>query len=243
MKKKKYAVVTGGTSGIGKAIAEKFLEEGYTVLAVFANNQEAAEKMNEQYANTGRFSVVQQDLCDYNSAVKLADKITNSFPRVDVLVLNSATTDLTPFGNIAPERWMRVMDVNLNGPFFLVQQLAPMITEQRGRIIFIGSLMGQYPHARSISYGVSKAAVQALTKNLVKFFSPKGVTVNCIVPSFVETPWQAAKTPEHRKRIECKIALHRFCKPIEIAELCMCIVKNQYINGSVLNIDGGYCFE
>ncbi len=81
-----------------------------------------------------------------------------------------------------------------------------------------------------------------MVKELVKFFEPKRITVNAVIPSFVETPWQSTKAPDHRKRIEDKIALHRFAYPEEIASLCWEIINNQYINGANLRIDGGYCY-
>ena len=243
MEEIKYAVVTGGTRGIGKAISERLLEEGYTVLAAYAQNQEAAEKMMEQYADTSRFSVIQKELFDYKSAVELAKMIRERFPWIDVLVLNSAITDFTPFEDILPKKWMHVMNVNLNAPFFLIQQLADRMRAEVGRIILMGSHVGNYPHARSVSYGVSKAAVHALARYLVKYFSPKGITVNCVVPGTIETSWHDEKTPEHKQRIMDKIALHRFGLPEEVAELCMELIRNQYINGALLDIDGGYSYR
>jgi NAD(P)-dependent dehydrogenase (short-subunit alcohol dehydrogenase family) len=136
-----------------------------------------------------------------------------------------------------------VLDTNLNVPFFTVQRFSEHINSS-GRIIFIGALMGQFPHAMSISYGVSKAAVHFLTSSLVKVFSDEmGITVNCVAPGFVDTPWQTNKAPDHRKRIEDKIALHRFAKPEEVAQLCLSVIENDYINGSVINIDGGYSYK
>lgn len=243
MEEKKYAVVTGGTRGIGKAISVRLLEEGYSVLAVYAKNQPAAQQMMEQYGDTGRFHILQEALCDDVSAAKLAKEITRLFPWVDVLVLNSATTDLTAFEDITPESWMRVLNVNLNGPFFLIQRLSKQMKDDTGRIILMGSLMGINAHSRSVGYGVSKAAVHALAHHLVKHFAPRKITVNCIVPGFIETSWHDEKTPEHRQRITDKIALHRFGLPEEVAELCMEIIRNHYINGALLDIDGGYSYR
>lgn len=243
VEEKRYAVVTGGTRGIGRAVSERLLKEGYSVAVVYAKNQPAAEKMTDQFGDTGRLYVLQEDLCDYESAAKLKEKIGALFPWIDVLVLNSATTDFTAFEDITPEMWMRVQNVNLNGPFFLIQQLADHMKEDVGRIILMGSLVGNNSHGRSVSYGVSKAAVHALARHLVKYFSPRRITVNCIVPGFIETAWHDEKTLEHRQRITDKIALHRFGLPEEVAELCMEVIRNQYINGALLDIDGGYNYR
>lgn len=152
-------------------------------------------------------------------------------------------TDRAPFEQISPEGWERVINTNLNAPFYLAQGLQEYLTSGSGRVIFLGSICGIYPHAISPAYGVSKAAVHQLAKELVKFFAPRGVTVNAVIPSFVDTPWQKTKTPEHRKRIEDKLALHRFAYPEEIASLCWEVINNPYINGANLRIDGGYCYR
>ena len=240
----RYAVVTGITKGIGRAVAERLLQEDFFVIGNYAADDSAANaftRANENYAQ--RLFVRKQELSSYETACAFAEQIVSVTQTVDVLVLNSGTTNLTPFGEITKEDWGRVMDVNLNAPFFLIQKLRNCMAADRGRIILLGSLMGEYPHARSIPYGVSKAALHELARYLIKYFSPRGVTVNAVVPGFVDTPWQSGKEPEHRKRIENKLALHRFAKPEEIAALCMHLLENQYINGEVLHIDGGYSYE
>ena len=240
----KYAVVTGATKGIGRAIAERLLREGYFVIGNYASDDYAAGEFlqhNKPYEQ--RLVIVKQPLSSYETACALSERIVEITREIDVLVLNSGTTDRAPFGEITKEEWSRVMDVNLNAPFFLIQNLSTYMSENSGRIILIGSLMAEHPHARSVSYGVSKAAVQELARYLVKHFSPRGITVNAVSPGFADTPWQSGKEPAHRKRIEDKIALHRFARPDEVASLCMHIVENQYINGAVLNIDGGYSYE
>ena len=103
--------------------------------------------------------------------------------------------------------------------------------------------MGKYPHSLSISYGVSKAGVHMMAKYLVKEFAPRKITVNVIVPGFVDTPWQKDRPAEIRKSIESKVALERFALLEEVADLCMSVIKNGYINGAELVIDGGYCYK
>ena len=156
--------------------------------------------------------------------------------------MNAGETDRTPFAEITPERWEHVVGTNLNCPFYLAQGFGSHMADG-GRIIMIGSLCGVYPHAVSPAYGVTKAAVHQLAKELVKVFAPKGVTVNAVVPGFTDTDWQRAKAPEQRKRIEDKTAVHRFARPEEIAQLCWEVINNPFINGAQLVIDGGYCYR
>lgn len=240
----KYAAITGSTKGIGKAIAEKFLKEGFFVFVNYATDDESANRFlldNEKYKD--RLELIKLPINTYENAWRFANIIRDDCPKLDVLVLNSGTTDRTPFEEITSEKWMNVMNTNVNSPFFVIQKLSSHLKNDEGRIILIGSAMGKWPHAMSIGYGISKAAVNNMASELVKFFSDRGITVNTIAPGFVDTDWQKSKPKEQRKRIEDKIALQRFADPEEIASLCMEIVRNQYINGSVLEINGGYDFK
>ena len=246
MPEKKTALVTGATKGIGRAIAERLLREGYAVLGNYARDEEAAENfLKENGAYLDAVALVKKDLSSYAAASELADEAKARFGKLDVLVCNSGTTDPTPFGQIAPESWNRVMDVNLHAPLYLTKQCVPLLQGEKGSVIFIGSILGGggYPHARSVSYGVSKAALEALAEELAWELRPLGITVNCIAPGFTETPWQAGKAPDHRKRIEDKIALHRFAKPEEIADICYALICSPRITGKTVPVDGGYCCE
>lgn len=244
MDEKKYAVVTGSTKGIGKAIAKKLLQENFYVIANYAADEETAKKCFEEMSEiSNSFTLIHQKLDTWDSVQKFSSAILKTTNSIDCLIINAATTDRTPFNQITPEGWQRVIDVNLSAPFYLVQSLSHHIKPNTGSILFIGSLMGIYPHAMSVGYSVTKAAIHHMSKSLVKIFSPDGITVNVIAPSFVETPWQSKKPADIRERIEAKIALHRFAEPEEIAELCWHVINNRYINGSVLEISGGYCYK
>lgn len=190
----------------------------------------------------GGVRLVREELSSFEASQRLIASVLEETERIDCLVLNAGETDRTPFGEITPERWEHVVGTNLNCPFYLAQGFSEHM-ESGGRILIIGSLCGVYPHAVSPAYGVTKAAAHQLAKELVKFFAPKGVTVNAIVPGFVDTDWQRAKAPEQRKRIEDKTALHRFAQPQEIAQLCWEVINNPFINGAQLLIDGGYCYR
>ncbi len=239
----RYAVVTGSTKGIGKAIAEKLLREGWFVFINYAKDDKNAEEFAETHKELkNRFKIIKCELSSYDNAKAFVKEILDNATCIDCLVLNSAVTDKSPFEEITKEKWEYVMNTNVNVPFYITQGLFNNIPKDKGRIIFIGSICGVFPHAQSLAYGVSKAAIHQMVKELVKFFEPKRITVNAVIPSFVKTPWQSTKQPDHRKRIEDKIALHRFATPEEIASLCWEIINNQYINGANIRIDGGYCY-
>ena len=239
----KTAVVTGCTKGIGAAIAELFINKGCKVCGCYSGDEENAhvflEKLDGKKSNC---SLVKVDLSTRSGIDSFIEFVKNKCDTIDYLVLNAGMTDRTPFQSVSHDMWDKVMNLNLNAPFFIVQGLNDII-QKDGRIIFIGSVLGSFPHAMSISYAVSKAGIHQLAKNLVKEFADRKITVNSVAPGFVDTPWQKAKDPQHRKRIEDKTALKRFAEPEEIAHLCWEIVENPYINGSVLKIDGGYDYK
>lgn len=239
----KYALVTGATKGIGRAITEKLFSEGYFVFLNYAHDRKSAEDLCNKLDNTGasRCQWIHADLSKLESidvVEKGIKEITNS---LDALIINAACTDYSKYEDITWESWMRVMNTNLNVPFFLIQKLAPIIA-MGGTITMIGSVMGQVPHAVSYAYGVSKAGLHFLSRELVKAFADRYVRVNAVCPAFVETIWQENKDLELRTKIEAKIALHRFAEPTEIADMVYAIIQNTYVNGSIINIDGGYSY-
>lgn len=239
----KYALVTGGTKGIGKSTVEKLLKQGYYVYINYAHDKETADCMEVELKKNGetKFEFIQADLSKIDSIDIIAGLIEKKSDLIDTVVLNVGVTDYAAFGNVSLEIWNYIMDTNLTIPFFLIQRLRNIIAKD-GNITIISSVMGNYPHGRSIPYGVSKIGAIYLAKMLVKEFSEKGVRVNAVSPGFTETDMQKEKTEEHRKRITGKLALHRFADPDEIADMVYSVINNTYINGANIEVDGGYSY-
>ena len=221
----KYALVTGSTRGIGKAISDTLMINDYHVL---------------RNGRTG--GDILADLSSLDGVNKLAEHVLSREIKLDSLVLNAAATYRKPFNEIDYAHWQLVMDTNVNMPFFLIQRLSDCIKDG-GSILFIGAMLGQKPHATSIPYGVSKAALNMLAQSLVKVFSPRGIRVNVVSPGFVDTESQQSKPEKLRVKIENKIALRRFASEQEVADICLGVINNTYINGAVVNLDGGYDME
>lgn len=239
----KYAVVTGSTKGIGRAIAEMLLKDNYYVFLNYDSDDNAKEEfIRANIAYKDSFTIIKKDLSTWTSSQEFVNEILSVTNQIDCLIFSAGMTDRSKFDDIDYRNWEKAINININVPFYMVHSFRNHITPKDGRIIFIGSVCGVYPHAGSPVYGVSKAAVHQMAKELVKFFEPKGITVNAIVPGFVNTPRQMTKAPEHRKKIEDKVALHRFAESTEIASLCREVINNQYINGANLEITGGYCY-
>lgn len=241
----KRALITGSTKGIGRAIGLELLSRGYMVAFNYAKDNESAQQMEHELDSLGYhgcYAVIQADLSSLEGIGTLMAEMDTRFEVLDYLVLNAGTSWRGGLQKLKPEEWARVMNTNLTVPLFLTQACAARMAEG-GCILFTGSILGQHPHSLSIPYGTSKAAVHYLAKSLVKEFASAQVRVNCLCPGFVETPWQTGKPASIRQSIESKIALHRFAQPEEVAQMAAAILENPYMNGALVNIDGGYCYQ
>lgn len=223
----RYALVTGSGRGIGKAVADKLEADGYTV---FRNGRKKRE-------DCGHY--IQADLSGLDGVETLTERLLSQIDELDCLILNAGTTCRKSFCDITPDDWYHVLNVNLSMPFFLIQRLAGHMAE-RGSILFISSVLSIYPHATSLPYGVSKAAVNMLARDLVKELAPRRIRINVVCPGFIDTKWQQEKPLWLKEKIAEKTVLKRFGKPEEIADMCLALIKNTYVNGAVVTVDGGY---
>lgn len=194
----------------------------------------------------GRFdiqvSILRADISDRNTIGVIDSFLEENRLRLDGLVFNAGMTCRDPFEELSFEDWDRVFFANIHFPVFLLQKIVGRINKG-GSIVFTGSLMGIQPHSVSLAYGVTKSAVHALVKNMVKFLVPYELRVNAVAPGFVDTEWQKTKPAEIRRNIENKVSLGRFCDPDELAEVYKMLIENSYFNGEVVVVDGGYSYK
>ena len=240
----KFALITGGTKGIGKAVAQILAKAGYNLILTYGNDVEAAQFVQAEFTekfNTEIF-ILQADITSEKSIQVIFDFLKSKDIRLFSLIFNAGITSRTRFEDIKQEEWERVFYANVHFPVFLLQKILSRI-EIGGNVLFTGSLMGLYPHSVSLSYGVTKSAMHALVQNFVKFMAPYKIRVNAIAPGFVDTDWQKTKPAEIRRNIENKIALERFCDPNELAEIYKLIVENNYLNGEIITVSGGYSYK
>jgi len=240
----KYSVVTGGTRGIGKEICRKLLIKGYSVIAVYSSDEASAQLTKKEFEEEFRnlFHIVKYDLSDTENIATLISSIREITDSVDVLILNAGKTVRKGITDMSLAEWESVIAVNLTTPLFLIQKLLPVLSKG-SNIIFTGSAMAVFPHSVSLSYGITKSAVHAMVKNLVKFLMPYEIRINCVAPGFVDTDWQKEKPAPLRESIMEKISLKHFARPDEVASVYLFIIDNQYLNGEIISIDGGYSFQ
>jgi 3-oxoacyl-[acyl-carrier protein] reductase len=238
----KTALITGGTKGIGKSVAKRLLRENWNVILTYVSDKETADLLKKDLLAAYPFvaiHVLQLDCGDLKSVSIVEEYLIKNKICLDVVLFNAGATDRNAFGSITLENWQYVFNVNINFPVFLLQQILAKLNKG-AVVLFTGSLMGIHPHSLSLSYGVSKSAVHSLVKNLVKILAPKNIRINGVAPGFVDTEWQKDKPTEQKISINDKIALQRFCDPSEIADAYWFLIENEYVNGEILTIDGGY---
>ncbi len=230
----KNAIVTGGTSGIGLGVAKMLIGKGYRVYATYVGSDFIEEIEN--------FIPVKIDQARREEVYAFIARIKEECAAVDCIVCNAGMSIRKSFTETRDEDWDRMMEVAVNSHYIFIRELYSLIPAG-SRILFTGSQMGLSPHAMVLAYGVTKAAVHALTRNLVKEFEGTGTTVNAIVPGFVETPWQKEKPEEIKQNIYRKTAIHRFATIDEIVDAYRFCIDNPFVNGSLIEVNGGYSYK
>jgi acetoacetyl-CoA reductase len=235
----RIALVTGGTRGIGAAISSALKTAGYTVIANYAANDEAAAKFN---ADTG-VEVRKWDVASFDACAEAVKQIESDFGPVDVLVNNAGITRDTMFHKMTLEQWSAVINTNLNSLFNLCR---PVIEGMRargfGRIISISSINAQKGQMGQSNYCGAKAGEIGFTKALAQENANKGITVNAICPGYIGTEMVRAMPPEVvEKRILPQIPVGRLGEPEEVARCVVFLAAEEagYITGSTLSVNGG----
>jgi 3-oxoacyl-[acyl-carrier protein] reductase len=238
----RFAVVTGGAQGIGRAIVERFLDSG-AAAAIWDRDRTLAEKTATELKNRGKLAAVACDVTDLKDVERARDDTIKAFGRIDILVNNAgiAGMNATTWDYPADE-WAKVMRVNLDGPFHCCRAIAPlMIAQKYGRIVNIASVAGKEGNPNASAYSVSKAGVIALTKSLGKELAAHDIAVNCITPAAAKTAIFDQMKQEHIDYMLSKIPRARFVKVEEIAALAAWCASadNSFTTGAVFDISGG----
>lgn len=237
--KDKRILITGGARGIGAAIAARFLEEGSRVVVLDLDKDALLRIQNQMPALAGTICA---DVSDAKAVLKAFNELDGTFKGLDILINNAGISQRKSFLEITPEEWNKVLDVNLNGVFYVAQQAAKrMLKQGSGVILNMGStnaLMG-YPHYAS--YNSSKAGVVELTRSMALELAPK-IRVNAVCPGYILTPMQEAEyTPDMLRACESKVPLGRLGKPEDVAALFAFLASEDadYVTGQCFVIDGG----
>ncbi len=237
----KVALVTGASRGIGRAIALRLAAQGATVVAA-ARGDNARATVDAIVAAGGRAEALALDVTDADAAVAAVQGVVAAHGRLDILVSNAGITRDQLMLRMKRADWDEVIATNLTAAFVLCQAaLKPMIKQRGGRIVAIGSVVGQMGNAGQANYAASKAGLIGFCKSLAREVGSRSVTVNVVAPGFVETDMTKAVNEETQKQWAAQIPLGRLGTPDDIAAAVCFLASDEasYITGQVLAVNGG----
>jgi len=241
--KDKVAIITGGSRGIGFATAERFLEEGATVI-ITASSQESADnavrKLGDKYPDA-TVAGISPDLSSLESVRNAFKEATARYDCVDILVNNAGVSESTPFTEYTEEMFDKVMDLNVKGVFNATRAASEcMIARGSGVILSTSSMVSISGQPSGLAYPASKFAVNGLTVSLARELGPKGIRVNAVAPGIIETDMMRAVPKEVIDPMIARIPLRRLGRPEDIANAFVFLASDEasYITGVVLSVDG-----
>lgn len=238
----KTVIVTGGSRGIGAAIAKDLAKAKYNVVLNYNNSEEAAKQIQKELQEENiKIEIFKADVSKREEVKELVKFTLDKFKNIDVLINNAGIDQIKPFMDITDEDWNKMLQVNLNSAFYCSQEvLENMIHNKKGCIINISSIWGITGGSCEVHYSVSKAGIDGMTKALAKELGPSNIRVNSIAPGAIMTDMNKEYTEEEIKEINKQIPLGRFGKPEEIAKSIKWLIEDEYITGQVISPNGGW---
>jgi acetoacetyl-CoA reductase len=234
----RVAVVTGGTRGIGRAIAEALYQAGFKVGSVYGSNDDAAR----HFASETGIKCYRFDVSDYSACEAGVKRITDELGPVDVLVNNAGITRDAVLHRMTPEQWSAVIATNLTSCFNMCRVVIDGMRERSfGRIVNIGSINGQAGQYGQVNYAAAKSGIHGFTKALAQEGAGKGITVNAVAPGYIDTDMVRAVPPNVLEKIVARIPTGRLGQADEIARTVLFLVSEEsgFITGSTLSVNGG----
>ena len=234
----RVAIVTGGTRGIGRAICEQLKADGFTVVANYGGNDEAARKCGEELG----IKCFKWDVGDHEASLEGCAKVAEEVGPVDVVVNNAGITRDGTLHKMSFEDWNEVMRINLGGCFNMAKACFPGMRERGwGRIVNIGSINGQAGQYGQVNYTAAKSGIHGFTNALAQEGAKFGVTVNAIAPGYIDTDMVAAVPDAVLEKIVAKIPVGRLGQASEIARgvSFLCSEDAGFVTGSTMSINGG----
>ncbi len=243
----KTAIVTGAASGMGKAIAQLFAQEGANVMVADLNQNEIDEVVNDILKNGGNAEGIICNVANESDVKKMVDTTLQKFTTLDILVNNAGIMDdFMPVDEVSNELWNRVMSVNINGPFYTCRLTVPIMLKQgSGVIINIASIGGLFGTRAGAAYSASKHALIGLTQNIGFMYAQKGIRCNAIAPGGVNTNIGKNMKPHPFGYERCAsggVNMPRMGEPAEIAKTALFLssTDSSFVNGAVVTADGGW---
>ena len=240
----KVAIVTGGSSGIGKAIVKTYLDHGAKVAIVDVDEETLQETEEELTKSKEKILLVKADITKVKDVKKAVDETVKKWKKIDVLVNNAGVGTISSLIEMTEEEWDYVLDINLKGMFLFTREVAKvMIAQKEGCIINLSSINEEIPLAGEIHYCVSKGGVKMLTRTVALELAPYNIRVNAIAPGMTETALteEILVIPELKNAVLHQIPLGRIAKPEDIAKVAVFLASHyaSWVTGTTICVDGG----
>lgn len=239
----KTALVTGGTKGIGKAIALAFLQRGYEVVLNYDKDEAAALATQEEFNMQGYCPVLlRADVSNEAQVRSMFREFFSIYDKLDVLVNNAGVSLIKVVQDTTLADWNKIFAVNAAGTFLCCREVTDkMVYAGGGSIINVSSIWGEVGASCETAYSASKGAVIAFTKALSKELAPSNVRVNCVSPGFIDTEMNSHLSGEEMEELISTIPMNRIGLPSEVAEACVYLAECGYVTGEVISVGGGFC--
>jgi NAD(P)-dependent dehydrogenase (short-subunit alcohol dehydrogenase family) len=240
------ALVTGGSRGIGRAIAIELAKHGATVAVNYNSNKDAAEAVVKEITSAkGKAQAYQANIANRDQVNAMVDQIVKDLGPIRVLINNAGATADRTLRNMSYEEWDKVIDVNINGTFNVTKKVWNIMGEAGGgHIVNISSIVGESGRLGLINYGTAKAALLGFTKTAAREGARFKINVNAVAPGFIDTDMIAGLTPEMKENLKKEAVLGRLGEAEEIAKVVRFIVtEGTYMTGSTIDVNGGMYYR
>jgi NAD(P)-dependent dehydrogenase (short-subunit alcohol dehydrogenase family) len=238
----RVAIITGATRGIGRSIAEGFVDAGATVVVVSRKADAVDDTVHALQARGGTALGIAAHLGELDDVQRIVDTTIGEFGRIDIVVNNAATALSQPLGSLTAEAWAKVNDVNLRGPVFLIEAALPhLLASPHASVINVISAGAYLPSIASAMYASTKSGLLSFTRTMAADFATRGIRVNAIAPGTVETDMVTNNTPEAQQRMAQACAMKRMAHPDEMVGPALFLASDasSYVTGQVVIADGG----
>ena len=243
MGERKVVLVTGGSRGIGKEVAEIYAENGYDVVINYVSDRTDVEGIKKEFEEKKvKCLLIKADVSNSEDVEKMIEEAIKEFGKIDVLVHNAGITRDTLLMRMSEEDFDKVIEINLKGTYLVTKQVTKyMMKKRQGSIINLASVVGVVGNAGQANYAASKAGIIGFTKSIAKELASRNIRVNAVAPGFIETDMTNILKDEVKENIGNQIPLKRMGTAREVAEVIYFLGtdKSSYITGQVINIDGG----